>query len=213
VYSLPVRLTFSNQVLIIKEMSDDEPKLSDSNRSMRPLKPPRSRSDIFHGVDWKHQGLVLTGLFLFTVVGFLLIQPSLERAQMKANQELAIRELQEFHRASWMFAGELNIGGLVPLEILANPERHPIKDKLYLSPHFLLSVRNGYRFEFRGQKVAYKAPIQPSYESYVYFAQPLIPGKTGIRSFAIFASGRTVYTRSDGEIPTLDDETIGPASQ
>jgi hypothetical protein len=175
--------------------------------------PPRSRTNVDRGVDWKQQGLVLVGLFVFTVVGFLLIQPSLEQAQVKANEELAIRELKEFHRAGWTFAGELNIGGLVPLEILANPDRHPIKGRSYLSPHFLLSTRNGYRFEFQGRDIAYKAPIQPSYENYIYFARPLIPGRTGLRSFAVFASGSTVYTRSDGEIPTPDDETIGPATQ
>jgi hypothetical protein len=166
---------------------------------------PRTRQG---AVDWVRHGKIAAGVFLGLLVFLLLLKPLLRRVQIGANEELAIAELIEFQTANVKFAGSLNIGGLVAPDIVADPNRYPIEGVLYLHPRFLLDTRNGYRFEFRGEELKRGSPIQPAYEFYVYWARPLMPGKTGLRTFAIYSSGYAVYARSDGELPTQDDTIV-----
>lgn len=184
-----------------------------AGRGRRPVRVLPARRPRRGGVNWKKQGILLGGMLLVTATGLLLLRPALLRVQMKANEHLAVQELIEFQSADAKFASQLNMGGFVSPEIVANPRRYPIEGILFLSPRFVLSTRNGYRFEFRGEGDVYQCPIQPAYENYVYSARPLIRGQTGVRSFAVYGSDLAVFARSDGEIPTKDDEVIRPTTR
>jgi hypothetical protein len=108
----------------------------------------------------------------------------------------------------------LNNGGYVNPVLLAEPGYHPTWT---LPRRFGEPVRYGYRFEFSGRRALPRVEGQywhkPAYASFTYVALPLIPGKTGRRSFAIFPDDDpfAVHYREDGTPPTLQDPSIRTA--
>jgi len=160
-------------------------------------------------VNWRKHAAIAFLLFLVLGAALFKLKPSLHSIQIEANEKQAINELIEFQTANARFASELNLGGLVAPDILADPERYPIQGVLFLHPRFLVNTRNGYVFEFKGEEEYPQGrPIQPAYESYGYAARPLIPGETGARTFAIYSFSYSVFARSDGLLPTPDDTIV-----
>jgi hypothetical protein len=106
---------------------------------------------------------------------------------------------------------QLNGGGYINPLLLAEPDYHPTWT---LATRFGEPVRYGYRFEFSGQRATPRVeeayPHKPAYASFSYVALPVIPNKTGRRSFAIFPKNDSfaIHYREDGAPPTLADPSI-----
>jgi len=103
--------------------------------------------------------------------------------------------------------------GRVPIETLANPRAAipMLRDSdlpLRVEPRFLTHERHGYRFHFEGtpRDKAFPMPVREGFEEVTYVATPIEPGKTGRRTFAYYSRlGHTIFSRTDGRLPTPDD--------
>ncbi len=129
------------------------------------------------------------------VLGLTLARPHLHSVFLHANEARAVADLLEYSAA----ADEL--GGVeIPMpERLADPRRWPGPDLGHAALHrrFLLPVRNGYRFEFRGGA-----------DVFTYRAVPVISGRTGWRSFLYDSQRHRVREFGAGEsLP--NDRLIG----
>jgi hypothetical protein len=159
----------------------------------------------------RHVLIVVSSLVL-VLGGLHLARPWLAAKQVEASERQAIVDLLEFQTAEVDFASGMNLGGFVAPDILANPRRYPKLGAVFLHPIFLMDVRYGYRFEFQGeppsQYDAGRHPIRPSYGVFVYVARPLVPGRTGARTFAVSSYNYGVFARTDNQVPGTGDERV-----
>lgn len=128
---------------------------------------PRSASNSSVRVGL-HVTLAATALAAIVLV-LTLARPQLHSVFLHANEAQAVADLLEFSAAADELAG---LVGIPTPERLADPRRSSEPGRTNLHRRFLLPVRNGYRFEFRG-----------SADVFTYRAAPVIPGRTGRRSF------------------------------
>jgi hypothetical protein len=155
-----------------------------------------------------HAALALS-LCALVISTLAVSRPWLHSAYLRACERQAIEDLESFAKANAIVAS-LN-GSFVAPEVLADPRRLPWDPSPLLSPRFSRPVRNGYRFVFEpGEQARSERALiyRPSYESYVYYAAPLWPGRTGIRTFAYYGRGKNVMSRSDGQRPTPQDAAV-----
>jgi hypothetical protein len=174
------------------------------------------------GTPWRAAlgGLALAGALALAVGGppRLTASPTSPATPSADEAErLVLRDIREMEDAQLRFHA-LNFGYVAP-EVLARPERlGPIAAVLdrsqLLDARFLLPVRHGYRFEFRGvepieEEGSLPVTIKPAYRDYQYAAIPEQGAGPGRRSFAYYSyRAGVVFAREDAQLSTLEDTMV-----
>ena len=148
--------------------------------------------------------------FVLGIVAAIAI-PSLLRARVSANESATLGDIRAVVAAEQAYQ-PLNAGYYDSLECLAGPSRcipgHAGPALLDEGLATALS-RNGYRRIFHaGPPPSMPDPSRPvspsSMTAFAYVAVPLQPGKTGVRSFCVDASG-DIRSQIDGSEPEIED--------
>ena len=166
----------------------------------------------FMAKRWSHRTLIITIVASgFVLSGLTGTVSWLKKKQRLANEELAVADLLEFGRETQVLAFDLNGRGYVAPRTLVRPSETQPSVQLIHS-RFLLKVRNGYRFEFKGfdpePPPGRYWPIEPAYQSFTYTATPLRPGVSGLRMFTLSSETMEVHVREDGNTPTSADPVL-----
>ena len=130
------------------------------------------------------------------------------------HESMAVQDLRRVFAAENMFNATLGEGRYYyPPERLADPAlTERFKQPPFLPGYFVQPLRQGYHFEFLGEKpqaaagaLAYLGTV---YESFVYVATPVDPGPAGRQTFAMYWDG-LVFSTSDRRVPTRQDTPLG----
>ena len=162
-----------------------------------------------NGRSWPaHVALAVT--LVAIVASLTRARPYLLAVSLDANEAQAVADLLEFGDAEARFS--LGFGGFGSPESLADPLRAPMVGLTMAHPRFLSPVRNGYRFVFRGETWSASAPPAAvstgRSPSFTYVAVPVLPGRTGQRSFMYESRGGVVHARTDGGDPRPLDPIV-----
>ena len=162
-------------------------------------------------------GLALAAALAFAVSGPPRLTASPATAKSDDVERLVLKDIRDLEEAQLRFVA-LNSGYVSP-DLLASPEHLPaellaaLSSPSLLDARFLVPVRHGYRFEFRGieplEENASMPVVKPAYREYAYAAVPEADAGPGRRSFAYY-SYRTgvVYVRDDTQLPSLEDTML-----
>ena len=159
-------------------------------------------------------GPVHVAISAFTLLvigaGLAVARPHLLALSLQANEAQAVADLLEFGDAEDRFA--TGFGAYGAPESLADPRRSPLPGVTMAHPRFLSPVRNGYRFVFQGDTPSARSPLAAvtsrTFQSYTYVAFPVVPARTGQRSFMYESQGRVVHARTDGGDPRPLDPIV-----
>jgi len=136
---------------------------------------------------------------------------SLTRQQ---HESLAVQDLRRLSAAETVFNATLGEGRYYyPPERLADPAVFTrFKQQPLLPGYFVQPLRQGYHFEFLGEKPQAAggalADLGTFYESFVYVATPVDPGPAGRRTFALYWDG-LVFATAGRRVPTRQDTPLG----
>jgi hypothetical protein len=145
--------------------------------------------------------LVLMGSALLAAAGLVAMRPWLLERALAANERQAIEDLRAFARANETRGPTF---GYLDPDTLLHCSFCPIQTPSRMT----LAARNGYRFEFRPGPVVPTVDLGPAYSSFVYVARPLVPERTGSRSFAYFAPSPGLRMRAGGGEPSVDNAPL-----
>lgn len=135
-----------------------------------------------------------------------------KQAEVQLHESNAIQDLRTFAAAENLFHSTIGEGRYAAPEQLAAAEPFASLDmQPFLPAFFRQPLRQGYQFEFVGQKdvtpVGPLASLGLLHESFVYVARPIEPGPEGRRTFALYPDGR-VFATSERRVPTTRDEQV-----
>lgn len=136
-----------------------------------------------------------------------------KQAEVQLHESNVIQDLRTFSAAENLFHSTIGEGRYAAPEQLADAEPFASLDiQPFLPAFFRQPLRQGYQFEFVGQKgvtpVGPLAPLGLLHESFVYLARPIEPGPEGRRTFALYQDGR-VFATSEPRVPTTRDKQVG----
>src|SRR5262249_53478794 len=80
----------------------------------------------------------------------------------------------------------------------------------FLPAAFAQRQRDGYDFEFKGERCEEAEPGWPECGDFPYIARPLKAAEGAGVVFAIFGGDDKVHVRTDGQVPGKDDSVIAP---
>jgi prepilin-type N-terminal cleavage/methylation domain-containing protein len=160
-------------------------------------------------------------LIVVAIIGIIaaIAIPSLIRARISSNESAAISDLRTVHSAQTAYAG-VN-GGFYERDFtcLSRPggciPGAPATSPTYLDKMIAtLQPKGGYSrdaVEFHPTPPTITPEISPtSVLSFVYAATPLNQGTTGVRGFAVDASGRLCFTPDGSTPPTTGQGELAP---
>lgn len=154
--------------------------------------------------------LVALLVSLHLVGAALVLAAWLEHWRIEKNETQAVSDLIHFGEWSLSVASRVNNGGL-PAPEARSREGYPQSFQA-LPSRFVSSQRHGYRFGFKGFRSAPPRGqvwvLAPAYQAFIYTALPVVPGKSGRRTFSLLSGTMAVHYRDDGAIPTFDDPVI-----
>src|SRR5207302_9270035 len=123
----------------------------------------------------------------------------------------AVRDLHHVAAIERLLAAMPRRGYVSPARLADARVFQAMKMQPLLPDHFLHAERQGYRFEFTGDKAVPAAgpfaPLGAAYESFVYAAVPQAPGPPARRAFALYPGGQ-IFATTERRVPTQADSPL-----
>ena len=137
-----------------------------------------------------------------------------KQATARLHESNAINDLRVLSSAEATFSAVMGQGRYAAPEQLADATLlKRLGTQPMLEAYFVQPVRQGYQFEFIGEKPDYlHGPLRvfgKVYESFVYVAWPIDPGPEGRRTVALYPDGQVFATSEPRRVPTREDELLG----
>jgi hypothetical protein len=165
-------------------------------------------------------GLAYTLLVLLVIAFFA--NPFRHGTGLSSRESSAISRLQSFSSAEEAFVGA-NGGFYGPVECLATPSQclpnYAPTSPIFLTQDLVASTHRGYVFTFHpgtrpsAEEIQTAGASARSLKSWAYSAIPVVPGRSGFRSFCVDQAAVLRHT-TDGTTPTIVDgrcpETMVP---